>query len=49
MGCTIFKQAVPMIYNWAPYEGFFVGATPVLPQCNIFIFQGVSSLKGTSL
>ena len=36
-------QDPPMIFNWAPYEGFFAGATLVLPQCNILFFQGVKT------
>ena len=35
--CTIFMQVGPMIFNWAPYEGFFAGATysfAALQQCN---------------
>ncbi len=42
-------QAKLMIYNWAPYEGFLTGATPDLPHCNIFLFQGTSAAMGSFL
>ncbi len=32
-----------MIYNWALYAGFCVGATLDLPHCNIFLFQAPSA------
>jgi hypothetical protein len=36
-------HTVHMIYNWAQYEGFLTWATPDLPQCNIFLFQGTGT------
>jgi hypothetical protein len=48
-GCTIFMQVGPMIFNWAPYEGFNWRATLLLPQCSNFLIVRVKSLGRAGL
>ncbi len=47
--CTKFMHDHPMIYYWARYEGFRVGAILLLPQCNIKLVQRLNGARSQNV